>query len=311
MAVVAVGGGLDEHGALAGAAELRGARHRVAHGQHVHAVDDLGVHAVVGEAGAAQRQRLDAHDLVVGAVGHAVVVVLDEEDDGQPAVALAGQEVRPLVLRGEVERLQHDAVGVGAVAGEAADDLAGAQVAQGHGGAGGDGHAAADDGVGAQLAGREVGDVHAAAASPAVALVLAEELGDGAVDVLLQRRRDQPGAVRGAAARHAGLELLVAHLADGREALGDGVAVAAVGAGDAVRGPQHRGGAHGRALLADRDVRRPAVGVAAERLVAAGAQPDDHLLQLADGQHVVEQVDGRRGRRGGRHAARSPGRRGR
>ena len=128
------------------------ADHRVAHGQHVHAVDDLGVHAVVGEAGAAQRQRLDAHDLVVGAMGHAVVVVLDEVDDGQPALALAGQEVGPLVLRGEVERLQDHAVGVGAVTREAADDLARAQVAQRHGRAGGDGHAAADDGVGAQLA---------------------------------------------------------------------------------------------------------------------------------------------------------------
>ena len=99
VAVVAVGGGLDEHGALAGAAELRGTGDRVTHRQHVHAVDDLGVHAVVGEAGAAQGQVAHAHDLVVGAMGHAVVVVLDEEDDGQPALPVAGQEVGPLVLR--------------------------------------------------------------------------------------------------------------------------------------------------------------------------------------------------------------------
>ena len=63
----------------------------------------------------------------------------------------------------------------------------------------------------------------------AVALVLAEQLGDGAVDVLLAAPR--PAGPRGREAllaRHARLQLLVVHLADGAEALGDGVAVAAV-----------------------------------------------------------------------------------
>ena len=211
MAVVAVRGGLDEHRSFTRAAELRGSRDSVANGQHVHAVDDLGVHAVVGETDTPQGQRSHAHDLVIGAMRHAVVVVLDEVDDGQAALAVAGQEVRPLVLRREVERLEDDAVGVGAVARETANDLAGAQVAQRHGGARGDGYAAADDGVGAQLARREVGDVHAAAAPSAVALVLAEELRDRAIEVLLERRGEQPGSIGGRGVGHARLALLVAH----------------------------------------------------------------------------------------------------
>ena len=47
----------------------------------------------------------------------------------------------------------------------------------------------------------------------------------------------------------------------------------------------------GRRLLADRDVRRAPIVVARERVVAARAEPDDHLLHLADGEHVVEQVE--------------------
>ena len=47
-------------------------------------------------------------------------------------------------------------------------------VAVGHRRAGRDRDAAADDRVGAQVAGREVADVHAAASPPAVALLLAE-----------------------------------------------------------------------------------------------------------------------------------------
>ena len=69
---------------------------RVAHGQHVHAVDDLGVHAVSAKPARALGQRLDAHHLVVGAVGHAVVVVLDEVDDRQAEGLVAGEEVRAL-----------------------------------------------------------------------------------------------------------------------------------------------------------------------------------------------------------------------
>jgi len=80
------------------------------------------MHRPVGEAGRPSGEVADAHDLLVGAVGHAVVVVLDEVDDRQAEGVVARQVVRPLGLGGPVERLEHDAVGVGAVPGEAADD---------------------------------------------------------------------------------------------------------------------------------------------------------------------------------------------
>ena len=290
VAVVAVGRGLDQDRPLAGAAEGRRPPDRVAHREDVHPVDDLGVHVVVGEAGATAREVAHAHDLFVGPVGHPVVVVLDQVDDRQPVGAVAGQVVGPLVLGRPVERLEDDPVGVGPVAGEAADDAVGLLVADRHRRARRDRHASADDRVGPQVAGREVADVHPAAAPAAVALLLAEELGDDPVDVLLEGPLEELLAGLGGRAGDAGPELLVRHVPDRREALGDRVAVAAVGARDVVVRPQCRRGADGRPFLADRDVGRAAVVVAGERVVAARAEPDDHLLQLADGEHVVEEV---------------------
>ena len=165
------------------------------------------------------------------------------------------------------------------------------QVAVGQGRAGGDRHAAADDGVGAEVADGEVGDVHPAAAAVAVAVVLAEQFADGAIDVVFQRRFDQVFVLGGLAVRHALAELLVGHLADGDGALGEAVAVAAVGAGDVVGQLQRAAGAGGGAFLADRDVRRAAVVEVADRLVGAGAQLDDHLFEFADDQHVFQDRD--------------------
>jgi len=93
-------------------------------------------------------------------------------------------------------------------------------------------------------------------------------------------------------ARDAGPKGLVGHRPNGRESLGDGVAVTAVRAGDVVVGTQDAARPDGRRLLADRDVRRAAIVVAGEGIVATGAEADDHLFQLADGEHVVEQVEG-------------------
>ena len=277
------------------AADRRGPLDRVADGQHVHAVDGLGVHVVLGEAGRAAGQVVDAHHFLVGPMGHPVVVVDDQVDDRQAGCARPGQVVGPLVLGGPVERLEDDPVGVGAVSGEAADDLVGAAVAERHRRARRDRHAAADDRVRAQMAGREVADVHAAATSPAVAFFLAEQLGDGLVDVLLERVGEQTFAGRCLRPGRAGPQGILRHRPDRGEALGDCVAVAAVRAGDVVVGAKGAAGADGRRLLADRNVGRAAVVVARQRVVAARAEADDHLLQLADGQHVVEQIERRRG----------------
>jgi hypothetical protein len=191
VAVVAVGARLDQDRPVARPADRRRPADRVPDRQDVHPVDDLGVHVVLGEPGRPAGQVADAHDLLVGPVGHAVVVVLDEVDHRQAVGPLAGEMVRPLVLGRPVERLQDDAVRIGAVAGHAADDAVDALVTDRHGGARRDGHAAADDRVRAEVPRREVADVHPAAPPAAVALLLAEELGDHAIDVLLEGGREE------------------------------------------------------------------------------------------------------------------------
>ena len=293
MAVVAVGVELDQDGAFALAALVGGAAHGVEAGQQVHAVDDLGVEVVVGEAGGAARHLADAGDLAVGAAGHAVVVVDQGIDDREAEAVLAGVVgIGELAHGGPVERLHHHAVVVGAVAGEAAGDLAVAEVARAHGGAGGDRHAAADDGVGAEVTDAEVGDVHAAAAALAVAVLLAEELGDGAVDMVFEPGLDELLALLARLPGEARAEFRDAHAADGRATLGQRIAVAAVGRGDVVVVAHAGAAADRRGLLADRDVGGPAVVVAGAGGIGARAQLDDHLLEFADRQHVFEKIDG-------------------
>ncbi len=69
-----------------------------------------------------------------------------------------------------------------AFAEEADRDLAGAQALGRKRRAGGDAGAAADDGVGAQVAGVGIGDVHGAAFTLAIAGFFAKQLGEHAVD---------------------------------------------------------------------------------------------------------------------------------
>ena len=139
---------------------------------------------------------------------------------------------------------------VGAVAEEADHDAVEALHLVGQRRAGGDRDAARDDAVGAEVAGGDVGDVHRAAAAAAVAGLLAEQLGHHLLEV---------------------------------GALGDAVAVAAVGRGDRVVGAQGEAGAGGRGLLADREVH----GAVHQ---AAGEQVVDGLLEAADAPHGPDDV---------------------
>jgi hypothetical protein len=63
-----------------------------------------------------------------------------------------------------------------------------------------------------------------------------------------------------------------------------------------VVGAECAAGADRGRLLADRDVGRAAIVVARQRVVATRPKANNHLLQLADRQHVVEQVERRRAR---------------
>src|SRR5690606_15741383 len=97
--------------------------------------------------------------------GHAVLVVLAHEHHRQVPHGGQGQGLVP------------GALAHGPVAVEAHGDLPVAGELVGQPGAGGDGHAAGDDAVGAEVAGGDVGDVHRPAAAAAVAGVLGQQLG--------------------------------------------------------------------------------------------------------------------------------------
>ena len=81
VAEVAVGVHVEEVRPLAFAAALGRPQDGVAGGQHVHAVDDLRVHAIVGKAGGALGHVADSHHFVIGPAGHGVVIVENEKDD--------------------------------------------------------------------------------------------------------------------------------------------------------------------------------------------------------------------------------------
>ena len=292
MAPVAVAIDIEHHRALALAAQLGGPHDRLAHGEHVHAVDDLGMHVVVRKTRGAPRHAFDAHHLIVAPAGHAVMVVADQENHREPALEAVGQVVGELGLRCEVQGFEHHPVRVGAVAGETAHHVAPFEIAVGQRRARRNGDAAADDGVGAEVADREVGDVHRAPTPAAVAVVLAEQLADGAIDMLLQGGFEQVFVPGRGAVGHPPPQLFDGHLAERHRAFGETFTVAAVRARDVVRQLQRRAGPRRCPFLADRYMRRPAVVEITDRLVGPGAQFHDHLLELPDDQHVLEDGGG-------------------
>ena len=142
---------------------------------------------------------------------------------------------------------------VGAVAEEGHHDLASLHLLRRQGSPHRDGNAAADDAVGAQIALGDIGNVHGAATAPAVARGLAEELGEHAL--------------------HVG-------------ALGDAMAVAAMGGGDLVILGQRHADAGGARLLPDGQVHGAVDEAAHVALLRAFLEAADeihlaqHLLQL-------------------------------
>ncbi len=83
------------------------------------------------------------------------------------------------------------------------------------------------------------------------------------------------------------MQLVLAQLGDGGEALGEDLAVAAVRAEDVVLGAQEIGLADGGRFLADRQVRRAPVVVLDALVVAFLLDAVEHGLELADDRHVA------------------------
>src|SRR6056297_136390 len=238
----------------------------------VGAVDVADVVAVVAVRVAQQERRSlaaagAAHELGGGGTDGAEVLAVDVLDvDAERARAVEDRAGGDLVVVGvlvvhvvlahvhdrqlpELRHVHHfvqQALAQRALAEEADGDVAVAAPLGAQGGAGGDAGAAADDGVGAQVAVLLVGDVHAAALAAAVAVAAAEQLGEHPV---------QRGALR------------------------DAVTVAAVGAGDRVLAAQRLAHADRDRLLAGVHVRQ--AGHARGEVEVVGV-----LLEDADALHL-------------------------
>ena len=166
------------------------------------------------------------------------------------------------------------------------------QIATGQGRAGGNGYPAADDGIGAQMIEGEIGDMHTAPAAFAIAVFLAEQLGDGPEDMIfngslqkfaLSRGRTQPAPQAG------GIQF-----AQGQTTLGDAIAMPAMRAGDIIQAPNAGASADGGGFLADGKVGGATIIVVGQGSISARPEFDDHLLEFADDEHIFQQLPGRR-----------------
>ena len=140
---------------------------------------------------------------------------------------------------------------VGPVAEERQRDRAGPPLLGAERRADGDRQAAADDAVGAEIALGRVGDMHRAAAPLAVAALAAEELGEHRLEL---------------------------------GALGDAMAVAAMGRGDAIGVAERHAGADRRRLLPDRQMHRAVAQAADIRIFG-------RFLETADAMHPPQRAD--------------------
>ena len=163
-------------------------------------------------------------------------------------VVLADEHDRQLPDGGDVERLVERALVVGAVAEERDRDCAGLPLLGAERRADRDRQAAADDAVGAEIALGRLGDVHRAAAPLAIAGLAAEKFGE---------HRLQLGA------------------------LGDAMAVAAMGRGDAIGVAERHADADRRRLLPDRQMHRAVAQAANVRSSAASSKRRMRCIRLS------------------------------
>ena len=154
----------------------------------------------------------------------------------------------------------------------------------------GDPHAPAHDRVGPQVAHPEVGNVHPPAPALAVPGLLAQKLGDRAVDVVVVGRHAYiavllQGKLVFLRVLHELPQGRLVHLQQGVQPLVHAVPVAPVGAGDVVLPPEHRHRPHRGGLLPHAQVRGPPVLVARIRHEALHLQVAHHVLHVALQQH--------------------------
>ena len=182
----------------------------------------------------------------VGIEGHRA-----EGGGGRIEIVFADEHHGGVLHRGEIQRLVEIAVIAAAVAEEGDADIVTALLPCRHAGAGGVADAGGDDAVGAEQADRAIIEVHRAAAAAADAIGLAKQFGHDALWIA---------------------------------ALGEGVAVAAMGGGDPVGSPQMGADADPGCLLADVKVEEP-------RRFALPAGNLGDAFEAAQQDHLFEQAN--------------------
>ena len=291
VAAEAVGKGVQQHGAVAALKDLKLPAHGVDDRQGIEAVHALGVHLVGGKARAQARQHVVGHGLALGLAAHAVAVVEDVEQDGQAAhvpAVIAPQGVE-LVHAGEVQRFQHGAAAQGAVADVAHHEALFVVALLVQRGAGGDGSAAAHDGVVGIHAERQEEGVHTAAQAHMEAGLAGEDLGECAVkDEADSQFLHAVGLAhlfngsQGRAAQealHYLEQFLVGQLLDGGQRLGQYLGMAPVGTELVIVGGHQVRLAHARGFLAYGQVGGAGI---------SGLHAVIHLLGLDGGEHALK-----------------------
>ena len=299
MARIAVGDHIEQYRALALEQEILLAAHCFDHGQRVVAIHAFGVHLVNSKANAQAREHVVAHGFAIGLAAHAVLVIENVEQHRQAALEAFLPELIELAHGSEIQRLEHRAATQGTVADVRHDDAALAVHALEQRRARRDARRAAHDGVVRINAKRREEGVHGAAQAAVEAGLAGEDFRHGAIEqefngqllhavVLAGFHHAQGLAVE--EILHDVHQGVVAELFDGRKALGEDFAVAAVGAKGVVVHREVEGLADRRSFLAHGKVRRAGMVVGDAIVLARGLDQVDHGFELAQQEHIPVDV---------------------
>ncbi len=237
MPAVAVGERVQQHWAASCQQGDAGALESVDHRERVVAVDLLRVHLLGVHSGAEAGNGLHACGLALRLAAHAVEVVHAVEHDRQPATDGRVPQLAVLVHGRESDTLPHRATAEGTVADVGHHDAGPAIDALEQGRSRRDRARASDDGVVGVDPESGEESVHGAAETAIESGLAREHLAVGAVDEeafreladgdavrLLHRAEDRAVAV----GAHHVLQVVITQPADGRQPLGEDLAVAAV-----------------------------------------------------------------------------------
>ena len=260
VAALTVGENIEEDGALARFEHGKLSTEGVDHCQRVVAVHGLGMEVPPVQTGREGGQTLEAHGLAAGLAAHPVEVIHDGEDDGQSATIFRLPERPELAHGGEVQCFPHRSATERGISDVGDGDPRPAPGPLVEGRPRGDVGAAPDDGVVGVHAKRGEEGVHGASQTPVEPGRATEDLGQEAVEQILNCQgidagrglpldHSQDGAAE--VLLHDPQQVRLAQSVDRTEPFGDDLAMAPMAAVDVALDAEEERLAHGRGLLAD------------------------------------------------------------